>query len=307
MCNKVGIVIVNYNTYDILINCIDSIFSHVKCEYEIFIVDNNSNIDIKTKIVEKYQHNKLINLIMLSENLGYSGGNNLGCREALKHCCDSILVVNSDIEFKNDVASIMRKDLSGQVAVVGPKVINLDGENGQHIIGTYNFKEALFDRYPFHIIKKIIHRKNMLNYEDRRVFQGMVSGCCFMIDAELFSKLGFFDDNVFLYSEERILSIKLKEVQKKVCYEPIAFVLHKEGKTTQKKGTAFSDYHRYASDYYTIIRYVKVNFFKAKFFKYIRLFVFWLKCIKDSSYWNEFKRLKQTMKKIDNGDYKINV
>lgn len=306
MLNKVGIVIVNYNTFDILVECIESIIEHVKCEYEIFLVDNNSNADIRKKIIEKYQGNRIINLIMSKENLGYSGGNNLGCYRAIQHKCEIIAIVNSDIEFINDAVSIMEEDLSEQVVVAGPRVITLNNEDGQHLISTYSYIDALLDRYPFYIIKRIFQTQDKTSNKEKRIFQGMVSGCCFVINAKVFLELGLFDDNVFLYSEERILSIKLDEIQKKVCYDPYAVVLHKEGKSTQKKGTAVSDFHRYASDYYTIVRYLKVNCLQRIFFKYIRLFVFLLKCIKDKSYWKQYKRLKNVMIRIEKGNYKIN-
>lgn len=305
MLNKVGIVIVNYNTFDILVQCIESIIKHVKCEYEIFLVDNNSSEEIRKKITEKYHDNQIVNLIMSEKNLGYSGGNNLGCHEAILHKCKIIAIVNSDIEFINDAVSIMAENLSEQVVVAGPKIINLDNEDGQHMINTYNYIEALLDRYPFYIIKKLLWSKDKSDNTEKLLFQGMVSGCCFVIDAKVFIELGLFDDNVFLYSEERILSIKLNRIQKKVCYDPLAIVLHKEGKSTQKRGTAFSDFHRYASDYYTIVRYLNVDGFKRKFLKSVRLFVFFIKCIKNKSYWKQYKKLIITMRKIEKGNYKI--
>ena len=46
----IGIVIVNYNTYDELIGCIKSIREKIKCKYRIYVVDNGSNKEIKDQI-----------------------------------------------------------------------------------------------------------------------------------------------------------------------------------------------------------------------------------------------------------------
>lgn len=116
----------------------------------------------------------------------------------------------------------MLKDLEGEIAVVGPRVIKGDGSNGQYPLKTYSVFSAILDRMPFSYIKKAtgygeVHVENLdMTYS----FYGMVSGCCFLISSSVFNELGFFDDNVFLYSEERILSIKLKKLGLKACYEP---------------------------------------------------------------------------------------
>ena len=136
-------------------------------------------------------------------------------------------------------------------------------------------------------------------------FYGMVSGCCFLIDAEVFRKIKYFDENVFLYSEERILSIKLRQIKKKVCYNPAAVVIHKEGQSTKKAGNAFADYHRYTSDYYTVSRYCKTNKWQIYLLRKLRELNFYLKSIHDKSYLPYYKKLKVKFDEIDHHKYKI--
>lgn len=304
----VGIIIVNYNTYSDLVQCIESIYQNIKCEYRIYVVDNGSDKNIKSKIKEYCKGKNEISLTSLDINEGYSRGNNIGIRQAIQDNVNLIAIVNSDIKFENDAISIMCKDLDDEVAVVGPRVKNIFGNNGQQLITTYNFLSALLDRMPFYYVKKFFEI-GLIN-ADRYIkkghkYYGMVSGCCFLIDLDIFMQIGLFDENVFLYSEERILSIKLKAIRKKVFYESNALVLHSEGKTTEKLGNPFADYHRYISDYYTVKRYCRISKLELLIFKYIRLLNFKIKVILDKSYKEYYIKLKRKMTEIDNGSYEI--
>lgn len=57
---KIGIVIVNYNTYDILVKCVNSIIFNVKHNYTIYLVDNYSD----KKIRESLKKNIIIKIML---------------------------------------------------------------------------------------------------------------------------------------------------------------------------------------------------------------------------------------------------
>lgn len=302
----VGIIIVNYNTYHELLQCVDSIKETCKTKYKIYIVDNGSDKKIQDRLLRQWKQREEIEVLVSDENLGYSAGNNIGIKKAVKDGARYIAIVNSDIVFQNDVISIMLKNINKEVAVVGPRVYNLAGEDGQQLIVTYNYFYALLDRVPFYYLKKFFSI-GMVKPEQNRIqkYYGMVSGCCFLIDAEVFKRIGYFDENVFLYSEERILSIKLRQIHRKVCYNPRAVVVHREGQSTKKKGNAFADYHRYASDYYTVRRYCKYNNWEIWLFRKVRELNFYLKSVKNTSYLPYYKKLKSKFDEIDHRRYKI--
>ena len=133
----VSIVIVNYNTYDELIQCVESIQKNSETEYRIYIVDNGSDKDIQDRIIHKFKLNTQVEVIVSSKNLGYSAGNNIGIKQAVKDGAEYIAVVNSDIIFQNDVIQILLTEIDKKVAVVGPRVYNLTGKDGQQLIATY--------------------------------------------------------------------------------------------------------------------------------------------------------------------------
>lgn len=301
-----GIIIVNYNSYEELINCINSIINYEKSEIRIYIVENGSNEGVKKKI-HNTQFSDKVEVIDCKDNLGYSGGNNIGIKKAIADGAKNVAIVNSDILFENDVISIMQKEINDEVKVVGPFVSNGVGKEAQQLIKTYSYFNAFFDRQPFVYINKKLRLSyyNAKDYSDKHTFFGMVSGCCFLIDSKAFQNMGFFDENVFLYSEERILSIKLKKKGYLTCYQPNARVIHLEGQTTQKEGNPFADYHRYASDYYTVKKYCTDCKIKLFVLKKMRLAAFWVKKQRNPSYKPYYIRLKKKMYEIEQDNYKI--
>lgn len=303
----VGIIIVNYNTIDELFACLDSIREHVQSNFRIYVVENGSIPEVRDAVVARCANFDDVEVIVSEKNLGYSGGNNLGVKKAIEDGATHLAVVNSDIVFVNDALSIMVDDIEGDVVAAGPRVVTLDEDNGQIIMPTYSYFAALCDRQPFYTLRRIASRLFHFgfDYDRRYVFDGMVCGCCFLIDAARFAEVGFFDDNVFLYSEERILSIKLAEKGYRACYDPRAIVLHMEGRTTAASGNAFADYHRYASDYYTVSRYCNSSKARMMLLRALRLGAFRIKAIRDDQYKEYCRVLKSTYDALDAGSYKI--
>lgn len=302
-----GIVIVNYNTFTELIECVESIHNKVSEKYKIYIVENGSRPEIQKKIISTFSKYKDVEVLVSDINLGYSGGNNLGIKKAVEDGTEYILIVNSDVEFNNDVIHYLKEDLVNDVAVAGPHIINLSGKEGQQLIRTYSTMSAFLDRMPFYYLKKYLHLYLLDSAKIHEPFDffGMVQGSCFIIKAKTFKDLGYFDENVFLYSEERILSIKLKEQRIKTCYDPRAEILHKEGKSTKKTGNPFADYHRYVSDYYTIKKYCPNSRIGNKLVKWLRIINFRLKAKRDKDYQWYYLKMLEKFEDIDSGNYKI--
>lgn len=303
----VGIVILNYNTADDVIKAIDSIKTHVNYNYHVYLVDNCSKGECIKKLKAAYDNDLIVTLIISEENKGYSGGNNIGIKQAIADGCDAILILNPDVEFQNDIVSIMVTEFTDSVVCVAPKVFDLNGNDGQRIRPEYNFKYAFFNKKPLYYIRRLFKGDNYYKYDvnEKFVFEGFPSGCCFLMRSDAFEKVGFFDDNVFLYSEELILANKLTKLQMKCCYAPEAIVKHNEGTSTRKISTAFVDYHMYASEYYLLKKYCDISKMQLRIIKILRLVNFKIKSIIRKDDKSKYLKLKKQMKNIDEGAYKI--
>ena len=99
----VSIIIINYNTISFLIDAVDSIFAKTEgIEYEIIVVDNNSNDNSKTIIMEKY--GKKVIYLSLPENIGFGRANNEGAKIAKGR---NLFFLNPDTLLLNNATKIL--------------------------------------------------------------------------------------------------------------------------------------------------------------------------------------------------------
>jgi GT2 family glycosyltransferase len=98
---KLGIVIVNFNTPSETTECLESLKKcHKPSDLEIktILVDNGSSDDSVSVFQERYPE---VNLIVLENNTGFAGGNNVGLRQAMEEEMDWYMLLNSDTEVPN--------------------------------------------------------------------------------------------------------------------------------------------------------------------------------------------------------------
>lgn len=261
---KIGIIILNYNTYEETIECVSSIKRYTSLCYQIYIVDNMSRDESYKKLQEKYRRDEKICLIQSVENSGYSAGNNIGIRRAVEEECEVIFIVNSDVELLNDAFAIMTDVLLSNDAymMVGPSIINNNGEESQIARKKLTYDVFIMARHPFcniPYLKKRADRRYDLGKEKRVAFEGSTSGCCFGMRTYDFQRIGYFDERVFLYSEEDILAYKMSAIHKLAVVDLEAKVWHKENISTKKEGNAFVQYHRWISVLYMLKAYAGIS------------------------------------------------
>ncbi len=267
MEKTIGIVVLNYNTYDETVKCVNSIREHTTVGYRIYIVDNASTDGSGDALFNKYRDCTDVVVLQNKKNFGYSAGNNVGIKKAEKDGYEYIAIVNSDVELLNDAFFIMIDTLKmyPDVLMIGPSVLDNNGKESQIPRKKLTFKVFLLDRHPF---CDILHRENE---QDRyykiptsgvSIFFGSVSGCCFIIKSSDFRLINRFDENVFLYSEEDILAYKMEDLQRKAAVNVDAKVWHKANISTNKKGNAFVHFHRWTSVLYLLKQYAHISKFK---------------------------------------------
>ena len=88
------IILVNWNRSKDTLECIESIGSSTYSNYNIVVVDNGSRND---SLLEIRRHASNFILLEAGENLGFTGGNNLGIRYAFAHGADYVFILNNDI------------------------------------------------------------------------------------------------------------------------------------------------------------------------------------------------------------------
>jgi len=303
---KTGIIILNYNTFEETNRCIDSVRDKVKADYHIYLVDGHSENEEGQRLKKLYEDSADVTIILSDKNLGYSGGNNLGVFRAAEDGMDAMLIMNSDVVLENDIVSCMTPHLS-ENAVVLPHIVNGDGTNGQTLMKNFRVRYALasktrLGRRLLQHIPALNIAMSVKDWDQPVRFMGMGSGCCFMIDAAVFSRIGCFDDKVFLYFEENILGLKLEKLNAWTFYEPAARVIHNHGAATEKASRAKKYLRFYRSEYYLLKEYCGMNLLTDIVMRKLILKEFSAKAAEDPERERYRKRLAESLYNISKTD-----
>ena len=259
----IGIIILNYNTWEETLDCVDSIRKHNTLPYKVYIVDNDSKDASVLNLKRSFANADDVVLLINNENIGYSAGNNIGLRQAEKDNCEYAFIVNSDVEIMNDAFRIMvntlRKDKS--YMMIGPSVLDKNRRESQCPRCLLTPSLFLYERHPLCLIPFFKKKANRIveTTENPTVFDGSVSGCCFGIRIQDFKRMDYFDEKVFLYYEEDILGYKMQSVGGRAVYERDAIVMHKANVSTNKEGNAFVQFHRWTSVLYMLKKYAHIS------------------------------------------------
>ena len=119
--SRVAVIIVNWKKYNMTVNCIESV---IKCNYpnyEIILVDNESD----NSKISKFKYRKNVKTILNSKNEGFSKANNQGIEYALKNNFDYILLLNNDTAIKSNLIDVLIKTAQAKkVFAVQPLILN---------------------------------------------------------------------------------------------------------------------------------------------------------------------------------------
>jgi len=199
-----SIIILNYNTKDLTLTCIDAIVTQYSQEldngkFEIVLIDNNSTDD-SISIFKKLKL-KNLKLIESKENTGFSRGCNLGAKNAAGNF---LLFLNSDTEIKDQgfVKMLQYFDDKKTLGILGAKLKNEDGTNQLSSGKFYSLFNLFLMLFGFN--KFLRGSPNVIKKVD------WVSGASLMIRKTTFQKLGGFDKDIFMYLEDMELCYRAK-------------------------------------------------------------------------------------------------
>lgn len=251
----IGIVILNYETWDVTLQCMESIMEAENEEMiRIYLVDNASTRK-KPKEIDRFIEQHSVTYIEAAENRGYAAGNNLGICQALKDQCTYVLITNNDIQFRSAAIHRMKQLLesSDRIGIVGPQVVGLDGI---HQPSVAMYRTGMREIFHFYTGFRCFHRKAMREYQGMDQDAGgqypvyHVSGCCFLMNRKAAETLYPLDENTFLYDEELIIGIRMEQAGLQTWYCGTAVVEHHHGYTTQKNSAFMQKCIRESEQYY---------------------------------------------------------
>lgn len=268
-----GIAIINFNTYEKTIDCIDSIRKVMDADYKIYLLDNDSPNNSGTILMQKYSSDKDIELILSKENLGYARGNNLCIQRMIEDHCDYGIISNNDIICGSKINQLI-VDLqeNEDFLLVGPKVYHPNGEVQLSIrLKKYGRLEYL---RKYTRLSKLFSQERQMEYKEIEKIKHLtsvqwVAGAFFAFSVKKFQQIGLFDPNTFLFYEEDILSAKAERANMLLGYDPNVSVMHYHGASTVGVQPMIAST---VSEQYYFNTYTKYGAFFSRLLKSIRLF-----------------------------------
>ncbi len=229
-----SIIIVNWNTAELLRNCLQSIPStNPAGRYEIIVIDNASSDDSVAMIKREFPE---IQLIENRENLGFARATNLGIRASHG---EIILLLNSDAELKSDhIFDQVERFLNdhADVGIVGVSLIFPDGapqaSGGKFVSNWELFKQqVLFTDSPlFHRIKGQITAAT----SDRFYPIDYVTGACLFVRRQVLDAIGLLNEHFYMYGEDMELCYRAKQHGWRSVVLPSLQAIHWKSQSTKQ-------------------------------------------------------------------------
>lgn len=227
----VSIIIVSFNTVDLLRQCIQSVYAHTQqTRFEIIVVDNASADSSAEMVAAEFPE---VKLIALKENLGFGRGNNVGMEQAEG---EYIFYLNPDAELMNDAIGILLDQLRADpnIGMIGPRLY-LDKDMRHHpTIRTFTSPNNIIPRY-------LPGYKALLNLRERYLIRkSQAQSVDWLVGAALLGstarlrELGGFDEVFFVYSEEEDLCRRMQQRGWSIRYCPAASIVHYGGASSKQ-------------------------------------------------------------------------
>lgn len=246
--DKITLVTVNYNTEEDTLNLLKSLDS-VKIgplNFDIIIVDNGSS---KAFVLPKNSADN-ITLIRSEINTGFSGGYNMGIKEALKNGASYVLAVNNDTIVDSDMIKELLKvlDSDPKIGMVVPKIyfakgheFHKDRYKKEELGKVFWYAGGNTDWANIKSIHRGVDEVDTGQY-DQIQETDFATGCCIMLKREVLEKVGLFDDKYFLYYEDADLNERIKKAGYKIYYVPSAVLIHVNAASSGGPGNTLHDY-----------------------------------------------------------------
>ena len=227
-----SVVVVSYNTCQLLDECLSSIYSAAAPDggFEVIVVDNASSDGSVAMVSAKYPQAVLI---VCDKNLGFSAANNRGSAVATG---EFLLFLNSDTVIDQD-ALAKPVDYMRHNPQVGALTVRLVYPNGQRDPDNHRGFPTPFNAFShFTGLSRLFPKSPRLNgyfrnYEDFSKIHAVpvIAGSFMMMPRALDKELGGWDETYFFYGEDIDYCYRIHEAGYEIIYFPLVDVLHYKG------------------------------------------------------------------------------
>ncbi len=263
MSKKLAIILVNWNSYELTNDTLQSLYQTSFQDYDIICVDNASTDESLHQL--RANHTQII-FLTHDQNTGFTGGNNTGMQYAMQQGYTYTLLLNNDVAVESNFLEplVQALDENENIGAVQPLIyfhhdrtlIWNAGTRFNKWLGIaqtigYNKKD---EEHKYRYQKQDVENRKDETYEYqtgsniksttsqliRKI--AWVTGCAFMVRTEVLKKVGLLYDPFFIYYEDVDLSFRIKNTGYDLGYVPASVIYHIAGmshKATKKTAEGY--------------------------------------------------------------------
>jgi N-acetylglucosaminyl-diphospho-decaprenol L-rhamnosyltransferase len=240
---RVAVVVVTYNSADVLPSCLESLRDGGADGVELtdVVVVDNASSDSSTEVA-KATTGLPISIVQQVENVGYAAGLNAGLTALRGRPPEAVMVLNPDCRLRPMALAALAQDLrTPGRGIIAPRLVNLDGSTQPTlrrlptVIGA--FAEAILGGR----IADRLGLGELIFSDGAHESAGpaaWVTGAALLMAWALLESVGPWDEQFLLYSEETEFMLRASDHGWTTWYEPAAVVEHKGGDAGTKPGLA---------------------------------------------------------------------
>ena len=239
-----AIVIVNYNTRDLLRDCLASIYaSRLACSYQVIVVDNASRDGSADMVASTFPQ---VHLLRQESNAGYAAANNAGLCAAGFRAGQAapryVLLLNPDTLLQPDALTGMLEFMEAhpEAGAAGPRLVRQDGTLDRACRRSFPTPEVAL--YRLSGLARLFPRSRRfgrynLDYLDPNETAEVDSlvGAFMLIRGPVLDAVGLLDERFFMYGEDIDLCYRIKEQGWRIFYYPAVTVLHYKGAASSQR------------------------------------------------------------------------
>ncbi|MEL7034521.1 MAG: glycosyltransferase family 2 protein [Cyanobacteria bacterium J06592_8] len=230
---NLAIVILNYRTPKLVIDCLASLESEVKIDRDTVIVVDNASGDqsvetIEAAITEKNWSN-WARVLPSSINGGFSAGNNLGIQSVK---ADAYLLLNSDTIVRNGALDSLRKAMETypEAGIISPRLEWPDTTPQISCFRYHSPWSELIDSAGTGAVTQALRKYDVPIPVSNHSFEPQwTSFACVLVRGKVIEQIGLMDEGYFMYYDDVDYCRRTREAGWKILHQPEARVVHLRG------------------------------------------------------------------------------
>ncbi len=227
----VSIIIVNWNTLDMLAQCLASVYAHPpEGEFEVLVVDNASSDDSALMVRAQFSQ---VRLIQNTENVGFARANNQAIQESLGRY---VLLLNPDTKILPGALQILIDFIEAhpEAGAIGPMILNPDFtlQSSCDPLPTL-WREFWRLMHLDHFLARSVYREENWDTTIAHTVE-VIQGNCMLIRREVLADIELLDEAFFMFTEEVDLCYRLLQAGLLIYWVPMARIIHYGGQSTRQ-------------------------------------------------------------------------